>query len=737
MSIAAGALTGGRIEDAAGNAADRGFDAVPADEAYKVDGAVPSIKDVDVVSDPGTDETYSPGDAIELEVLFDDTVHVSGSPMLTLGIGANSRDAAYADGSGTERLLFRYEVQDADYDADGIDISANALTEGTIEDASGNPVDRAFDAKAFPEHKVGPEVAFVLEAITLKVGRDETIDLTATLAQVDVNYTDVFTVASDNDNVAVARSAGGLLTITPVSEGIATISATALRAPVAVVVPVVVEASAAETAMLEHAMAAVGRSLLSSVGSTIGARLESGRGSAASGQRVSPVFGDRLGSIDHPTREFGSVGHRLHDDPSRPAARNVLGLQGTLGGGSSADGFEGGWSSNAGLSPPASFAIPLIGLANPALSWGVWGGVDSQSVEGDPEHGAYDGQVTSAYFGADAVGAGWVAGAAVSRSRADLSYEFEGEASGEGTLEADLTSIYPYIQWSAGDRIVFWTVLGFGGGDAEARRDVGPAPEEPGELSMSLGMAGLRVAVGRPGGLELALRGDGGVVQLETEEGLRAIDGLAVSAQRFRAGIEASWPISTGDSEMTPFIDLGGRWDGGDGDAGGGVEVAGGVRYRGPVGGFELKGRTLVQHGAEGYSESGVAATLFVAPRPDGRGLRLSVTPRRGIADSTGRFWQPAYGLRPSLGDHRADKAWTFDGRIGYGFGLQKRSGTVTPFGVAQLRDRGSRVRAGVSYELDTTSRKLPLRLEVSVERDERLAGRAEHGLLVTLEARF
>ena len=739
VSIATGTLTGGTIEDGAGNAAERGFD-VPADRGHPVDGAVPSVRDVAIESDPGTDETHSPGDVIEVAVTFNDDVHVTGAPVLMLGIGANSRSAAYADGSGTGRLLFRYTVQDNDVDNDGISIAANALTGGAIEDASGNPVDRAFDAQMFPGHKVGPVVALTLTPLSLEVGRDETIDLTATLAQANVVYAHGFLVASDNDDVAVARSTGGLLTITPVSEGTATITATARRAPVTVLVPVAVEASAAETAVLEHALAAVGRGLLSSVSATIGARLENGGPrSRASGQRVSPVFGERLAARGTPVPGPDRTGFRF--DVSPPPSTHHAGVAGVRNGpgfpGAFGDVFDPRPAWDAGMSLPTSFAIPVSGMANPALSWGIWGGVDAQSFEGDPEHGAYDGQVTSAYLGADAVGAGWVAGAAVSRSQADVSYEYGGDASGAGTLEASLTSVYPYLQASMGDRSVFWAVLGFGEGEAEAQREGGPAPEEPGALSMSLVMGGLRIAVGRPGGLDLALRGDGGTVQLETEEGLRAINGLGVRAQRVRVGVEASWPVTTGDGEMTPFIDLGGRWDGGNGDAAAGVEVAGGLRYRGALGGFEVMGRTLAQHGAEGYSESGVAATLFLAPRADGRGLRLSLTPRRGIAESTGRFWQNAYGLRPFGADRRVDRDWTFDGRIGYGFGLRKRAGTVTPFGVAQLAGERDRTRVGMSYELGRAASGLPLRVDVSLERDERRGGRAEHGLLVTLEARF
>jgi len=128
-------------------------------------------------------------------------------------------------------------------------------------------------------------------------------------------------------------------------------------------------------------------------------------------------------------------------------------------------------------------------------------------------------------------------------------------------------------------------------------------------------LGGLRYAFKPLGGLALALHGDAGFATLETDEGVRAADALSVSVQRLRLGAEAS----LANAGLSPFIDVAGRVDSGDGATGNGVEVAGGLRYRSPTLGLEVKGRMLAMHAVEGYTERGVRATLIVGPGSDAR----------------------------------------------------------------------------------------------------------------------
>ena len=136
LSIAAGALTlnGGAIRDGAGNDAVLGLGRhTVADRAsHKVDGGItrsPSVTGVTITSRPASGDTYSRGEAIEVAVRFSQGVGVTGAPRLALGIGSATRQAGYHRAGATSATqYFRYVVQQADVDNDGLSIGAGALT---------------------------------------------------------------------------------------------------------------------------------------------------------------------------------------------------------------------------------------------------------------------------------------------------------------------------------------------------------------------------------------------------------------------------------------------------------------------------------------------------------------------------------------------------------------------------------------------------------------------------------
>ncbi len=77
---------------------------------------------------PVSGDTYERGETVEATVTFDRVVDVTGAPQLALGVGSNTRQASYASGTGTDSLVFRYKLVQADVDTDGISIAAGALT---------------------------------------------------------------------------------------------------------------------------------------------------------------------------------------------------------------------------------------------------------------------------------------------------------------------------------------------------------------------------------------------------------------------------------------------------------------------------------------------------------------------------------------------------------------------------------------------------------------------------------
>ncbi len=149
VSVGAAALTlnGGTIRDAASNDAtlDLGSHAITDGDivvnAAAADVVAPTVTGVTVSGTArGAGGVFRAGDEIEVTVEFDEEVTVTGTPRVTLAVGVNTRRAAYASGSGTAELVFRYTVVSIDRDLDGISVAATALAlnGGTIADAAGN-----------------------------------------------------------------------------------------------------------------------------------------------------------------------------------------------------------------------------------------------------------------------------------------------------------------------------------------------------------------------------------------------------------------------------------------------------------------------------------------------------------------------------------------------------------------------------------------------------------------------
>ena len=149
LSVGASALglNGGTIADARDGATAAGLglgsSAISNAGSHKVDGSVegsPAVAGARVASSPSSGGSYGLGEEIRVAVRFDRAVAVTGTPELALGIGAATRQASYASGSGTAELEFAYVVQATDADRDGLSVGAGALTlnGGTVVVAGGS-----------------------------------------------------------------------------------------------------------------------------------------------------------------------------------------------------------------------------------------------------------------------------------------------------------------------------------------------------------------------------------------------------------------------------------------------------------------------------------------------------------------------------------------------------------------------------------------------------------------------
>lgn len=757
ISIGAGALVGGQIQDAGGNPARREFAALAAQTGHKVDARRPAATTATIVTTPFSGDTYRIGENIDVDVVFSEPVRHTGDEELLLTIGEERKAAGLVElSNGRRTLKFRYRVLRGDADTNGIAIAADALRGDDLVDDDGNPAVLTLTALADQDdHKVdGAPVASAFEVRTLTLGQGPlALNLAQVLAGLNVSFAGQFAAPRNTAPEAVsAEVSGRRLILTPRSEGTAQVVVTDSDCgltdevcAIALAFVVTVQATAAEVAVLKDSLAAVGRSLMAGAANTIGARLEMskyGPHTLLGGRPLPRRLGDLALDDDHAASNAGG-------DPFHApwAAADSM----SLGARRAQERFA-----FSRMLRGTAFEMPLVGGSSGRSSWALWGAGDYQTVAGKPEQGSYDGEVASVYLGLDGRGDSWVAGGAVARTRAEMDYAYgtdagsAGAASGKGTVTTDLTAFHPYFQWSLGRKGQAWVMGGFGTGEVELEREGAAAPL-PSDITMTMGMAGMRLELGQPGGIDFALRGDVGTTDLKTDDGVRALDDIEVSTQRARVGIEASLPlVIEGGSALTPFVDVGARVDEGDGETGNGVEVAAGVRYGGKTVRFEAKARQLVMHDAEEHEETGAAATLVVAPGSNGRGLSLSVAPRwGGAADATDMLWRQddafsatgkfsaADAARQFQNGTGHDARWGVAGRVGYGLPLKQRKGTVTPFGEVDMSAaEQQRTRVGVKYAIDQLGNAGGMQFEFSGERVERERG-TEHRFSVTAQGRF
>ena len=135
LTIAAGwtvtvALSADAVDDAAGN----GNLALGATTVTNAVGSTtaPTVSGVALTSNPGSNNTYAIGDAVEATVTFDAAVDITAAPQLELDFDGTAKAAACTTATNTTTMVCEYEVVAGDSAPNGIAIGANTLTGGTI-----------------------------------------------------------------------------------------------------------------------------------------------------------------------------------------------------------------------------------------------------------------------------------------------------------------------------------------------------------------------------------------------------------------------------------------------------------------------------------------------------------------------------------------------------------------------------------------------------------------------------
>ncbi len=166
---------------------------VPSVAGVKVDTVAPTVSSIP----SPTAGTYYTGYPINFLVTMSEKVAVTGTPRLTLTVGAATRYATYVSGSGTTTLLFRYTPSAGDVDTNGIGVAAAIdLNSGTLKDIAGNNATLTFAAPNTAAVLVdgnSPYVTAVTPPANGNYGMNDNLDFTFTYSEA-VNVTGIPTL---------------------------------------------------------------------------------------------------------------------------------------------------------------------------------------------------------------------------------------------------------------------------------------------------------------------------------------------------------------------------------------------------------------------------------------------------------------------------------------------------------------------------------------------------------------
>ena len=663
-------------------------------------------------------------EAVVVDVLVNDT-DADGDPIRVVSVGPAGHGATtmaphrvrYSpdpNWHGTDRFV--YTIADPD------GLTATATVTMTVL-----PVNDA------------PEAAGVIPDQALEEGgAPVTVDLTPYFTDVDGDVL-TYTAVSPDETAVTVTVAGATLTLSAVVTGTATVTVTAsdgegLTATQSFGVQV---GDRLVRAVMTDTLAALGRGHLSSARATIGRHLEMGGSEATrlmvGGQVLSLDAWDRMGAGG--LEQSHELLFRAAQLRQRLSATDLVGTSaaprlGRSGPGLMGGAFGGGWDR---LLQGTDVLLSFGGqdqAAGPSSArgrrWTVWGQGDLQTFRGaETEHEDYDGDLRTGYLGLDArLGEKWLVGAAVARSGGGGDWRV---GASSGRLTTALTVVHPYLRWGDRDTSV-WALAGIGLGSAEnIRMLTGKRETSPLRLGVGL-LEGRRRLATTGAGLTVDLRGEASWARLRTGGGEETVDGLEAGVRRVRTGVEVT--LALGDPsglQLAPFGAVSTRHDGGDGQTGVGLEVAGGVRLTGGRVRVEAQGRMLALHTATDYQERGVSVTASVGAGQYEPGLTASIRPRWGAQGyGAEALWQDQFQSY-TYGAERDDAA--VDGRVGYG--LQVPGGLLlTPFGGYGQMGTWRRTQVGATLGrlglfgggLDS-----PLQVEFLSERSVRPQGVVDH----------
>ena len=382
----------------------------------------------------------------------------------------------------------------------------------------------------------------------------------------------------------------------------------------------------------------------------------------------------------------------------------------------------------------SSFTLPLhaagTGGSGPLGNLTLWGSGDYRNFSGGNLNTVdYDGDVVSANLGVDTrLTADVLAGVSVGWARGSVDYT-DSSLTGESTTT--LTSINPYVGWQAPSGLNLWGTAGYGWGEVEI--DDQAAGTQASDLTQQMVAVGVNGPLATSdqliegGTTSLRLKGETAFTWADLD-GAGTIEAMNLNASRQRLMFEGLHvqTLASG-ATLTPSVEMGMRYDGGDGETGHSMEIGGGLRYADPATGLTVEGRarTVPFHSGD-YREWGVSGLVRLDPGAAGLGLALSVQPAWGqTASGVQRLWETGMTGGAAPANQGAGRV---NARLAYGIGTTwGGQGVLTPYTDVSLSGEGSRrLSLGGQFNLGSA-----VRMSLEGVESRPVRGLTNHGIML------
>ena len=293
----------------------------------------------------------------------------------------------------------------------------------------------------------------------------------------------------------------------------------------------------------------------------------------------------------------------------------------------------------------SSFTLPLNGADAEEGGSGprggtltLWGNADYRNLaDGNQQTIAYDGDVVSGSFGIDTRLSEALLGG-VSVALAQGTVEYTDPESVTGAFTTRLSSINPYVGWRPAGGTSLWATAGYGWGEIALEESANTHASDLRQRMVAAGVSTSLVSSEQligGGTTSLRLKGDTAFTQADVDAA-GSLQRMTLDASRHRLMVEGLYTRRlASEATLTPSIEIGVRYDGGDGETGAGVEVGAGVGYTAGRLAGKVNARALLEHNeAAEYEEWGFSSLVAYQPRSDGQGLSMTLGSTWGVVQS-------------------------------------------------------------------------------------------------------